>query len=93
MLVAASALPESLFWRQNVGVGVTATRKVVRFGTTGQADLLGCLRGRAVAIETKVGKRGLTEKQKKWRAAFVRAGGFYIVGRSVEQVLRELALA
>ena len=66
VLIAVTALPDGMFWRANTGVAVTASRNVVRFNLPGTPDVLGVLRGRAVAIECKTGSGRLRKKQPNW---------------------------
>ena len=93
VLIAVTALPDGMFWRANTGVAVTASRNVVRFNLPGTPDVLGVLRGRAVAIECKTGSGRLRKKQPNWRRNWLLGHGIYIVARSVEQVLAELQAA
>ena len=93
VLIAATALPDGMFWRANTGVAVTASRNVVRFNLPGTPDVLGVLRGRAAAIECKTGGGRLNTDQIKWRKNWLRGHGIYIVARSVEQALAELQSA
>lgn len=64
----------------------------VSYGLLGSGDILGCLsgEGRFVSIEVKTGGGVLRESQLRFRAALLKVGGVYIVGRSVEQVVKEL---
>ena len=91
VLVAVTSLPDGMFWRANTGVAVTASRNVVRFNLPGTPDILGVLRGRGVGIEGKTGLGRLNKDQIRWRKNWARGGGIYIIARSVEQVLSELA--
>lgn len=95
VLVAVSALPGAMFWRQNTGTFRTMdARRVVKVSATGVADIMGCYLGRAVAIETKTSTGKMAVSQKRFRAAWERAGGVYIVARDpVDAVARVQALA
>lgn len=90
VLVAVSSLPESLFYRNNTGEGELRGRWIA-FGLRGSGDIMGCYRGRAVAIECKARKGRLAKSQKDFRVAWERAGGLYIVARSVEDAVNGLA--
>ena len=90
ILVAVTALPGAFFWRAQSGLSVTAARNVIRSNVPGCADIIGCLRGRAVAIEVKTASGRQSESQRRFHAAWVAAGGAYLIGRSAEQVLRDL---
>lgn len=57
----------------------------------GSSDLIGWTRdGRFLAIEVKSAKGRLTDEQRNFGEQVEAAGGIFIVGRSVEQVLEEL---
>ena len=91
ILIAVSALPGGLFWRANSGLFRAPSGARVRANVNGCADIVGIYFGRGVAIEAKYGTGRLNDDQKSFRSAVIRAGGLYVVGRSVEQVLAELA--
>lgn len=93
VLVAITALPDAMFYRQNSGLFFTPTGRRVRAAVTGAADIIGCYRGRAVAIETKRANGGAQRKsQEKYQAAWEKAGGVYIVARSVADALAGLGV-
>lgn len=60
--------------------------------TAGIADIIGCFDGRALAIEAKVGRNKLTDDQQKFRAAWERAGGLFVLAYTVEDVARALGI-
>lgn len=87
ILTTFGARPGWLIWRQMVGSAPAWDGKaVLRFGTPGQADILGVVRGRAIAIEVKSQRGKQRDAQKLWQRAFEAAGGLYVVARSVEDV-------
>ncbi|HEV2080053.1 MAG TPA: hypothetical protein VGR19_09205 [Allosphingosinicella sp.] len=112
-LIAVSALPDVMAWRNNTGmawqsnermkVGVGSMVRVtpgmvillearpVSFGLPGSGDIMGLQRGRAFAIETKTSSGRQSEQQRKFEAAFRRAGGLYGLARDVDQALAVLA--
>lgn len=91
VLIAVTALPDGMFWRQNTGTFRTMDgRRVVKVCATGAGDIMGVYRRRAVAIETKPLKGKLRETQKIFRHAFEKAGGIYLVARSVDEALSGL---
>ena len=92
ILIAVSALPGSLFWRANSGLFRAPSGARVRANVTGCTDIVGIFLGWGVTIEAKYGTGRLNTAQKDFRAAVIKAGGIHIVGRSVEQVLAELAV-
>ena len=87
IMVAVTAIPESLWERMNTGASQSATGRVVRFGIPGGPDIRGVLRGRAVAIECKTATGRLSTAQRIWQQAFLDAGGLYILARSLDDVL------
>ena len=90
VMIAASARG-ALVRRLNVGAAHRPNGGFVRFGVTGQADLSLIYRGRAIEVETKRAKGGRQDKaQEDYQAAVERAGGIYILARSVEDVLTVL---
>lgn len=48
----------------------------------GTADILGCFRGRYIAIEVKIGADRQSDDQKREQADVERAGGVYIVAKT-----------
>lgn len=83
------ALPrDGLWYRRNTGAARDArTGRLVRFGLPGMADIGGIYRGRAVEIEVKTEKGKQSQPQRNWQAAVERAGGIYILARSVNDVM------
>lgn len=104
ILIAATAEPDTFFWRSNTGVAWQGSRverlpgnkvlihnaQPIKYNLPGTPDVLGCHIGRATVIECKSGDGVLSEDQKKWRKAWERAGGVYIVGRQADAVVARL---
>lgn len=91
VLIAVTAIEGAMFWRQNTGTFRTLDgRRLVKVSANGVADIMGAYRGRAVAIETKAPGGRLRETQKRFRAAWEKAGGIYIVARSPAEALAAL---
>lgn len=78
-----------LFYRRNTGAMKTE-EFFVRFGLPGMADIGGILQGKAYEIEIKSDKGVQSEQQKNWKRAVERAGGIYILARSVEDCLEQM---
>lgn len=92
ILMAVSALPGALFWRQNVGTFQTLDRRmVVRVGVVGMADLGGMYRGHSVQIEVKTPIGRLSKDQKRWKDAVERCGGIFVCARNPAEALSTLA--
>jgi hypothetical protein len=85
-LIAVSAIPGTLVKRQNVGVAKTPTG-VIRFGTPGEGDIAVVYQGRAIEIEVKTETGRQSAQQRAYQAAFERAGGKYVVVRSVDEAV------
>lgn len=64
------------------GMIVLMDARPIAFGLPGSADILGVLRGRAFGIEAKTQAGRQSEQQRKFEAAFRRAGGIYGIARS-----------
>ena len=91
ILVIITAFPDGMFWRNNTGAGLLRGRWI-EFGLTGSPDILGCYRGRAIGIECKSSTGQQRKHQIDFQAAWERAGGLYILARSIDDVTRGLAV-
>ena len=89
VLVAVTALPGAIFWRQNVGKfrSMDGRRVIQATSIDGVADIMGAYRCRPVAIETKTKTGTLRKTQVTFRDAWEAAGGIYIVARSPEEAV------
>lgn len=92
LLRALTRLPDALFYRQQCGRFRTldGRRVVAATSIDGIADIMGVFRGRPVAIETKTLTGAQRETQRRFQAAFERAGGLYVLARSVDDAMKEL---
>ena len=81
---------DAFLQRVNVIAMATTTRGMVRSCQPGTADLLGVVKCCAVAIEVKAGKDRQGERQKNFQACWVRAGGVYLICRSVQETMAAL---
>lgn len=106
-LIAVTALPETIAWRNSVGVGIVVSPRdmdralrvldrlgvhprVVRFGLPGSADVLGCSRGRPLAIECKAATGRQSQQQRRFEDAWRAAGGVYVLARSADDAVGAL---
>ena len=64
------------FWKEHGG----------QYGTAGIPDIIVCYRGRFIAFEVKVGTNKPTILQERTIRQILRAGGYALVVRSVEEV-------
>lgn len=64
--------------------------RYVRFGKKGSPDVLACIKGRFVGVECKTGTGRQRTEQVNFAAALSRAGGIYILARSVDEVANRL---
>jgi hypothetical protein len=95
--------PQARVWRNNrVDAWVQnkeGPRRRIKAGIDGQGDITGIfpvqvgtiLAGWRLEIEVKIGKDCQSVQQKAFQQAMEKAGGIYIVARSVEQSLEDLA--
>jgi hypothetical protein len=90
ILVALNQVPDALFWRVNVGLATAPDGRKTRYGLPGQADIAGVLRGRHVEIEVKTPTGSQSRQQIRWQRAVERAGGTYVLARSVDDALSAL---
>lgn len=84
-----ATVPGWFGWRQNTGA-VSTGKRFVRFAPKGCADIVGCHKGRFVAIEVKRPGRLLTADQVAFSMSVGWADGVYIRAEHVEDVRRGL---
>ena len=87
ILVAITALPGAFFWRANTGAAFTESGRVIKFNVPGTPDILGCYRGQFIGIEVKSRRGTQRQSQERFQTMLERAGGRYIVARSVAEAL------
>ena len=101
ILIYITSLPGSYFERRNTGASkyrdANGKERLVRFGVKGAPDIQGVLKtqwgGQAIGIECKRLKGGKqSTEQKQWQRNFERAGGIYILARSVDDVRDRLVM-
>lgn len=61
-----------------------------KIGVKGMSDLYGIIDGRFIAIEVKTGNAKQSKEQRKYEAMVKKMGGIYIIGRSVDQVIKDI---
>lgn len=89
------------WWRENTGTAwqgkkvkhdkdvlVLAEARPIKFGLEGIADIMGQVRGLAIAIEMKDSVGRQRKQQKLFEQAWVKAGGVYILARTVPEAIR-----
>jgi mevalonate kinase len=69
-------IKDCFYWKEHGG----------QYGTAGIPDIIVCYRGRFLAFECKVGKNKATALQELTIRQIVKAGGYALVVRSVEEV-------
>lgn len=82
--------PHGIAWANQTGALKDATGRLVRYGLPGSSDILGCIKGRFIGIEVKVGRDRQRTNQADFAAAVERAGGIYILARSIDDVTGRL---
>lgn len=92
ILATFGARKDMRIWRQNTGA-IVIDNRMVKFGVPGQADITGLLipSGKRIEIEVKDAKGRQRETQKKFQAMIEKAGGIYILARSVDDVYKKLS--
>lgn len=90
--ILVTVSPLGMAWSNNTGVLRDKTDRPVRYGLPGSSDIIAIIKGRFVGIEAKVGKDRQRENQANFAAAVRRAGGLYILARSVDDVRNTLKL-
>jgi len=91
-IILACSGADCLLWRHPTGKATTATGHFIAFGLVGSADIIGVCRGRAVAIEVKAGRDRQRPEQVAFQRAWERAGGLYVIARSIDDARAALAL-
>lgn len=91
-LLALSALPGVVVWRQNSGLYYTPDGRGgwrrVRAAVPGAADITGlCHGGRRLEVEVKTATGPQSEDQRMFQSAVERAGGLYVLARSAEDAV------
>ena len=76
-----------VLWRNNVGVAVQSDRPVIYGLGIGSADLVGCYRGRFIALEIKRPGKSATAEQQQWLACVRYNGGVAEVVHSVDEAI------
>lgn len=87
ILLAIGRIPGLLCWRNNSGALPDRSGRVIRYGLVGSPDILACYRGRFLGIEVKAKDGKQREAQVNFQRALERAGGVYVVARSVDDAL------
>ena len=77
--------PLGMAWSNSTGAIKTEDR-FLRYGLKGSADILACIDGRFIAVEAKCGPDKQRPEQIRFQAAIEKAGGVYILARSVDDV-------
>lgn len=78
-------------WKNNTGTA-TIHGRPVKFSEPGAADVFAVYRGRFYGLECKTGAGRQSADQKKWQAKIERAGGVYVVVRSIQDARRALGV-
>ena len=85
ILIYVTSLSETFAFRMNTGKARMGGR-FVTFGIPGQPDIFAIIQGRFVGIEVKTETGRQSKDQKNWQRNCERAGGIYILARSVDDV-------
>jgi hypothetical protein len=74
-------------YRNNTGSFQTPEGGFYRFGMLGSPDIVCVVKGRYIAIEVKDIKGVLNDNQKTFKELLEKAGGLYVVARSLDDVI------
>jgi hypothetical protein len=83
--------PLGMAWSNATGA-VKVDGRFLRYGLQGSSDVLACIKGRFVGIEAKVGADRQRKNQGNFAEAIRKAGGVYILARSVDDVRNTLRI-
>lgn len=81
------------FWRNNTGaqkIDNGSSKRFVRYGLPGSADIIGVHKGRFIAIEVKSQRGRQSDNQRQFQRSIEDAGGIYILAFSVDDALKGL---
>lgn len=81
---------KQIFYWVNVVARVPGNRGKMKTGTS---DILGCFKGRMLAIEIKAKTGKLSDEQAEFIFAVRTAGGIAFVARSLDDVIQQLEAA
>ena len=84
-------LKDIFHYRSNSGAMVSeykGKKRFMRFGAKGSPDIVAVVRGQYWGIECKSSSGKISEDQLVFAAALERAGGRYLVCRSVEDLMK-----
>ena len=79
-----------LFTRNQSGMIKTERGHLMKLGTAGGADILGCYNGKYVACEVKVGKNKMQPSQKDFMQRVLKNGGQYWLVYSLDEFIAKL---
>lgn len=88
--LALGRVPGLVLWRNNCGSVATAAGGRIAFGVgnPGGADLIGCYRGRFIAMEVKTPDGRQSPAQRDFQTCVEHNGGVYLMPRSPEDAVR-----
>ena len=84
------SLKKIFFYRNNTGAVRTASGGFMRFGAVGSPDIIAVINGQYVGIECKMGAGRQSEGQKAFQVALEKAGGRYLLTRSIDDLAQAL---
>jgi len=77
-------------WRNNTGAFKTERGGFIKFGAVGSPDIVCIINGQYVGVECKDVKGVLSPNQKIFKEKLEKAGGIYLVARSVTDTIKEI---
>ena len=76
-------------FRNNTGVAIT-DHGHYSYGSVGSPDIIAVIDGKFIGIEVKSKKGKQSHLQKRWQEELEKAGGMYILARSIDDVMNKL---
>ncbi len=81
-------------WRNNTGATIitrqSGKKDFYRFGAVGSPDIFAVIDGKIYGIEVKTLTGVQSENQKLWQKDFEKAGGIYLLIRSLDELIKVL---
>ncbi|MFA5990469.1 MAG: VRR-NUC domain-containing protein [Sphingomonas sp.] len=77
-------------WRNNTGGTMVAGNHFMKFGYPGSPDIIAVVKGQFIGIEVKDIKGKLNDNQEIFKEKLEKAGGLYIIAKSIDDIMKIL---
>lgn len=84
------SLKRIFFYRNNSGAFRSEGGGFYRFGATGSPDIVAVIKGNYIGIEVKTEKGRMSPGQKMFQENLEKAGGIYLLVRSLNELIDKL---